>query len=218
MKYFNYFDGALYINLESRLDRRESFEAKAFEAGLIIPRFNAIAFNPDEVAKNPNDPNWHKKVSSAASHQECIKLAKNSGWENCLIFEDDCIFIDNFMSKADACISDLKDREWDMFFFGGEPASQCNPITQNIVQTDGVYGAHAYAINSRFYDTVLSYPNDRNLIDVIYIHCSTHSKKFYLAKELLIWRDDDRYPSDLWIKSGSEKIYRDAYTKFVPNE
>jgi len=215
MNYLDYFDGSLYINLDSRIDRRESFELKTSALGLDIPRFRAVSFSPDEVVKSPNDPNWHKKVSSTTSHQACVKIAKDNGWENCLIFEDDCIFVDDFINKAKACIEDLKQRDWDMFFFGGEPASDCENITENIVKTNGVYGAHAYAINKRFYDTVLGYPNDRNLIDIIYIHVSTDSKKFYLAKELLIWQDDDKYPSDLWIKSGSEKIYRDAYKKYV---
>ena len=216
MKYFDYFDGAFYINLETRTDRRESFEQKAADAGLIVPRFNAVSLKPEEVASNPNDPNWHKKISSATSHMRCIQLAKDNGWQNCLIFEDDCIFMDDFMPKAQACIEDLRVRDWDMFFFGGEPAGPCESETQNIVRTTGVYGAHAYAINRKFYDTILRYPSDRNLIDIIFIHHSSQAKAYFLAKELLIWQDDDRYPSDLWIKSGSENIYREAYKKYVP--
>jgi glycosyl transferase family 25 len=216
MKYFDYFDGAFYINLATRLDRRESFEKKAGAAGLVVPRFNAVSFSPSDVLQREDDPNWHKKISSATSHMHCIQLAKDNCWENCLIFEDDCIFIDDFETKAQACVNDLKTRDWDMFFFGGEPAGPCEPETQNIVRTDGVYGAHAYAINRKFYDTVLGYPSDRNLIDIIFIHHARQNKAYYLAKELLIWQDDDRYPSDLWIKSGSENIYREAYKKYVP--
>jgi len=214
MKYFNYFHGAFYINLENRVDRKESFQLKSNNAGLDIPRFKAISFNPGDFT-NPNDPNWHKKVSCTTSHQECIRIAKNNNWDNCLIFEDDCIFVDDFQNKAQNCINDLKNIEWDMFFFGGEPMEKVEIITNNIVKINGVYGAHAYAINKSFYDKVLNYPNDLNLIDVIYIHLNKNDKRFFLAKELLIWQDDDKYPSDLWVKSGSEKIYRDAYQKYI---
>lgn len=216
MRYFDYFDGAFYINLESRIDRRDSFEEKSTCAGLSIPRFNAISFGPDDVVKQPHDPNWHKKVSSAVSHVTCIQQAKEMGWNSCLIFEDDCIFIEDFIDRAQACVNDLKSREWDMFFFGGEPAGPCELETENIVRTSGVYGAHAYAINKRFYDAILAQPRDRNLIDIVFIHYPTDRKRYFLARELLIWQDDDRYPSDLWIKSESETIYRNAYQKYVP--
>ena len=215
MKHLGYFDGAFYINLEKRIDRRESFEAKSQEAGLSIPRFNAFSFSPDEVYTNPEDPEWHKKVSCTASHQKCVQIAKDNGWESVLIFEDDAIFHPEFSTKALACVQDLKEREWNMFFFGGEPASDCPSVTHNICKTDGVYGAHAYAIHSNFYDQVINIPNDRHLIDILYLNYNTSMKKFFIAKELLVWQDDDKYPSDLWVKSNSEQIYRNAYSKYI---
>jgi len=215
MKYLDYFDGAFYINLDSRKDRRESFEIKSQAVGLSIPRFSAFSFSPDEVFKNPEDPEWHKKVSCTASHQKCIQIAKDNNWESVLIFEDDAIFDVDFITKANECIADLKNMEWDMFFFGGEPASDCPAVTKNICKTDGIYGAHAYAIHKSFYDQILQFPTDMHLIDIIYLNSNTHYKKFFIAKELLVWQDDDRYPSDLWIKSGSEQIYRNAYKKYI---
>jgi hypothetical protein len=215
MKHLDYFEGAFYINLDSRKDRRESFEAKSELLGLYIPRFKAFSFSQDQVYSNPEDIEWHKKVSCTASHQKCIQIAKEKEWESVLIFEDDAIFHPDFMDKAKACVEDLKSIEWNMFFFGGEPASYCPPVTENVCKTDGIYGAHAYAIHRNFYDKILEMPFDRHLIDIIYLNFNTDIKKFYISKELLVWQDDDRYPSDLWIKSGSEQIYRNAYKKYI---
>jgi hypothetical protein len=215
MKHLGYFDGAFYINLDRRIDRRESFEAKSQAAGLSIPRFSAFSFSPDEVNKNSEDPEWHKKVSCTASHQKCIEMARDNGWESVLIFEDDAIFDNNFKEKALACVNELKTLDWNMFFFGGEPASDCPSVTHNICKTDGIYGAHAYAIHHSFYDNILHFPNDWQLIDIIYLNHDINAKKFFIAKELLVWQDDDKYPSDLWIKSNSEQIYRNAYNKYI---
>jgi GR25 family glycosyltransferase involved in LPS biosynthesis len=215
MKHLDYFDGAFYINLDRRVDRRESFEIKSNEAGLDIPRFKAIELSPDEAYKRPEDPEWHKKASCTASHQECIKIAKSNNWESILIFEDDAIFDTGFKEKAKKCIADLKEVEWDMFFFGGEPNDNCTKITDNIYKTHGVYGAHAYAIHSNFYENILNFKCGRDIIDLIYLNYHKEGKRFYIAGDLLVWQDDDKYPSDLWVKSGSENVYREAYKKYI---
>ena len=215
MKHLDYFDGAFYINLDRRIDRRDSFEIKSQEAGLSIPRFSAVSFSPDEVYKNLEDPEWHKKVSCTASHQKCVEMARDNGWESVLVFEDDAIFDKDFVDKATTCVNELRTLEWDMFFFGGEPASNCPSVTDNICKTDGIYGAHAYAVHHSFYDYILQFPNDRHLIDIIYLNHNINSKKFFIAKELLVWQDDDKYPSDLWIKHNSEQIYRNAYNQYI---
>ena len=41
---------------------------------------------------------------------------------------------------------DLKQIEWDMFYMGGEPNSECYSISDNLAKcTTGLYGTHAYA-------------------------------------------------------------------------
>lgn len=215
MKYLEYFDGALYINLDNRIDRRDSFEIKSQEKELFIPRLSAVTLLPEQVTTNPSDPTWYKKISCTVSHQKCIEIAKRNNWESVLIFEDDAIFDNHFIEKSKSCIDDLKKLDWHIFFFGGEPASDCQNITDSICKTDGIYGAHAYAVHYSFYDTILNFPSHSNIIDIIYLNYNKNNKKFFIAKELLVWQDDDKYPSDLWVKSNSEQIYRNAYKKYI---
>ena len=216
MKYLDYFEGSFYINLDRRTDRKVSFGEKSNAAGLDIPRFKAIELPPDEAYKRQDDPEWYKKESCTASHQECIRIAKLNNWESLLIFEDDAIFDPEFKTKARKCIDDLREIEWDMFFFGGEPNDNCTRVTDNVYKTNGVYGTHAYAIHRNFYDKALGFNRGVGVIDAIYLNYPISAKRFFISRELLVWQDDANYPSDLWLnKSGSEHIYRNAYKKFV---
>lgn len=68
-----------YINLEKRTDRREQIEFELKNYGLSFERFNAIY--------NPNNG-----IGCAYSHLEIIKIAKERGYKNIIIFEDDFKF------------------------------------------------------------------------------------------------------------------------------
>ena len=213
--YFNYIESAYYINLNKRRDRKRNFELNTNKFGLFIERFPAVQLDRNEVTPNPHDENWHIKVSCTKSHFDIIRLARDKGYKNCMIFEDDCQFCDDFYNKAQECINDLKNFEWDMFFFGGEPNAECVGITNNIVKTRGVYATHAYIINHTFYDKVLEMEFDRGIIDILYLNYPTEDKKFFLSKELLCWQDDEDI-SDLWnCKKNSKLIYEKAYKEYI---
>ena len=212
--YFNYIEDAYYINLDSRVDRRTAFENRCKKIGITPNRFAAIQLKKEECPDPWNDKDWHKKISSTLSHQTIIQLAKDKGLNNVWIFEDDCVFIDSFMDKVQKCIAELKHLEWDMFFFGGEPNKKAIPYSNNIVKTNGVYGAHCYLINSTFYDKMLAIPYQAGLMDIHYLVYNEDEKQFFLSKELLAWQDDTLI-SDLWGTKDGETIYRNAYKKYI---
>jgi GR25 family glycosyltransferase involved in LPS biosynthesis len=162
-----------------------------------------------------NENNWHIKISCTKSHFDIIQKAKENGHKNCMIFEDDCKFCDDFYNKAEKCINDLKNFEWDMFFFGGEPNEKCIEVTDNIVKTNGIYATHAYIINHTFYDKVLEMEFNKGIIDILYLNYPLNKKKFFLSKKLLCWQDDDDV-SDLWnCKKNSKLIYEKAYKEYI---
>jgi GR25 family glycosyltransferase involved in LPS biosynthesis len=213
--YFNYIEAAYYINLNKRRDRKRNFELNTNKFGLFIERFSAVELGPDDVVRNPQDNNWHIKISCTKSHFDIIKTARERGYKNCMIFEDDCQFCDDFYNKAQKCINDLKKFEWDILFFGGEPNSECVSITNNIVKTNGIFATHAYIINHTFYNKVLEMDFNRGIIDILYLNYPIEHKKFFLSKELLCWQDEEDI-SDLWnCKKDSKKIYEKAYKDFV---
>lgn len=210
----DYIDKAYYINLDYRTDRKELFEQRTKELDIPVQRFPAIIVNAEDIINPYGDKYWHNKVSNFYSHTAIIKEAKNLGLKNIWIFEDDCVFAEGFMSKAQMCINDLKDIEWDMFYFGGEPNKETIYHSDNIVKTDGVYGAHSYLVNHTFYDKILS-SKLVNGIDILYLNLHTSDKKYYLSREILCNQDGKLY-SDIWGQTISrDEVYKNAYKLYV---
>jgi GR25 family glycosyltransferase involved in LPS biosynthesis len=218
--YFNYFDAAVYINLDKRMDRRQLFENRISQIGLKISRFSAIT--PDENDLNltnelKKDSRCKFKIGCTLSHISIVKQAKQNGWKNVLIFEDDCIFNPDFIKKMESCVSELRDNKWDLFYMGGEPNVKCLPFSENLrfcPESGGIYGTHSYAINSSFYDRVINFnPYVSVSIDILYLH--QINRIYLLAKELLAYQDDNLF-SDLWggciNRSNNYKI---VYNQFV---
>jgi hypothetical protein len=53
------------------------------------------------------------------------------------------------------------------------------------------------------------------IIDTLYMCVDRNQKSYLMAKELLVWQDDD-FVSDLWDgKILREKQYREAYKKWI---
>lgn len=211
---YNFISGAFYINLDRRLDRRELFEKRIKEINLQVERISATEFKKEDV-KDVNVKNWHAKISCTHSHFKAIKEAKDRGWSNVLIFEDDCIFSEDFNINIQNCLNDLKNIDWNLFYLGGEPNDYCDPITNNVSKVkSGIYGTHAYIINSNFFDKVLKIPYDFGIIDQIYI--GINNRSYIISKKLLAWQDDNCY-SDIWEQKFKESylIYKEAYKKWM---
>jgi hypothetical protein len=72
---------AFYINLDSRLDRREQFESECVKMDLTVERFPAIVH-----LRGPC-------LGCSASHLQVLKLAKERGVPSVIVFEDDFTFL-----------------------------------------------------------------------------------------------------------------------------
>lgn len=186
MKVLGYFDKAYYINLNKRVDRKESFEAKIKELNLEVERFEAIEVEP---IHNSEDKYRHFKEGCIRSHQAIVRLAKEQNLDNVLIFEDDCLFKENFIEYATETVKELYNESWDLFYFGGEPNRPTQNYKTNLKLAEGgMYQTHAYAINKSFYNTVLSInPYTAANIDIFYIHTNA---KCLLSKKLLCIQED----------------------------
>lgn len=215
MKILNYIDAAYYINLDYRTDRKEAFEKQVKALNIPVTRFDAVQFKKDELENPFNSNIWHKIMGCTVSHQSIIKKAKELNLQNVWIFEDDCIFVEEFIEKAQKCIDDLKNTEWDMFYFGGELNKKVEPYSDSIVKVNGVYGAHSYLVNHTFYDALLEIPFMTGPIDVIYLNYPEFKKNFYLSKELLCLQSGELESDLLESKIDRENIYRTTYKMFI---
>ena len=102
-RYLDFFEDSYYINLNHRIDRKELFEKRSREVGITANRFSAIEPREEDCPLLPSSVGETRrkyKVGCSLSHQGIIKIAKERNLENVLIFEDDCIFLENFENEA----------------------------------------------------------------------------------------------------------------------
>ena len=127
------------LNLERRKDRWEKMEKVVHEYNLNAYKIKAIdglIFNFEKYkdlfslrdfqlrTKNPYQPHQYQKgvLGCALSHYkmwETISTSKNLNNEDyVLIIEDDCYFIDNFLTRLNVLLDELKYKMWDICFLG----------------------------------------------------------------------------------------------------
>jgi hypothetical protein len=133
----------IYINLERRKDRREEIEAQLDGFGLAYERFDAI---PHEMGI----------AGCGYSHLAVLRLARDRGYKNVLILEDDFIFLvdkNEFERELDEFFS--SGLEYDVFF-----------IAWNVLKKQAMPGfsvgrvlegqtASAYVVHHTYYDTLI---------------------------------------------------------------
>lgn len=136
---WDFVEKVVYINLDKRKDRNEKMK-EFFEKGKIpeskIVRFSAIE-HPMGI------------VGCGMSHAGVLKLAKQSGWKNVLILEDDVEW-HNFSANYALLETLVKYPKWDVCMLGGWYVDMDrNRVTCAIC-------AHAYLIQSHYYDKLLA--------------------------------------------------------------
>lgn len=220
-KYLDFFEGVYYINLAQRTDRRELFEKRTAKLGINATRFEAIVPQPEYVQmlyEGHEDNTRAQKIGCTLSHQGIIRLAKEKGLKNVLIFEDDCLFLEGFNDKLSLSVRELEGFEWDLFYGGGEPNNYMHQVSENLYMmknSGGMYATHCYAVHERFYETVLSYEaNKVAVIDTLLMHiCGV---KMFASAELLAVQDCTY--SDIWhYMTNSQKLMMEGWNRYIKN-
>ena len=142
----NSFDKFFYINLAHRKDRKQQIENE----------FKRIGLNKNKIIRIEairNKFNGH--IGAAKSHLKCIKIAKQMGLRNVIIFEDDFTFALS-IKKINRNINKFIEKmgnNWDVLHLSSlvidaeevdelEVAKKVNHVT----------GGIGYIVNNHFYD------------------------------------------------------------------
>jgi glycosyl transferase family 25 len=171
----NYFGKIYCINLDERSDRWEKVKKKFESVGLTnYTRFSAI--------KTGDGWNGCKQ-----SHLTIIKEAKDKGYKNFLVFEDDFILHKDFNHILNESISSLPN-DWDMLYLGGNllKCTQQEDVSSTLIKVNSVLTTHCYMMRNTLYDKVLNeapdFPRQHGFlrgqaIDVYYSEfiCKTHN-------------------------------------------
>jgi len=140
----NHIDRIIYINLAKRTDRREQIEKELDDYGLIYERFDAIETPGMGI------------LGCGYSHLAVLKMAKERGYKNVLILEDDFTFLES----REVVESEL------VRFFDSEVDYDVCMISYNLkrvadseydflYRSQEVQTASGYIVNARYYDTLI---------------------------------------------------------------
>lgn len=140
-----YIPNILFINLDSRPDRLAEITGELSSMGLTGERLQAINTSP------------HGYIGCTATHIKGLKLARDRGWENVVMLEDDFQFIvtkDVFEKQ----LKDFYERgiDYDVLFlsyFVRKPG----PIDDLIGKVIEAQTASGYIVHKRFYDTLITH-------------------------------------------------------------
>ena len=133
----------LYINLSSRVDRKEHVEKELSKIGVPFERFNAI--------KLPNGA-----LGCSMSHLKCLQTAKEKGWSHVFICEDDIQFLDSdlFKKQLDTFLKNHQD-DWDVLLVAGNNMPPYVPIDDTCVQVKQCQTTTGYIVKQHYYDTLI---------------------------------------------------------------
>ena len=135
---WEFIDKVIYINLDSRQDRRDLMKQFFKEGGIPedkIVRCPGVLWNPGIVG-------------CAKGHLAAVQMAKKNGWKRVLIFEDDVAWY-NFSEGYQKLEKLVELPNWDVCFLGGW---YCDIKG---VQIKACICAHAYIVNEHYYDTLI---------------------------------------------------------------
>ena len=135
-------DKIFYINLDRRTDRRDLIEMDLEKIGLAAERFVGIPYEPGIVG-------------CGKSHLAVMKIAKERGYKNVLILEDDFTFL---VSKEELDValenffSNVKD--YDVCMLCGQNMS-VTPLKSGLSKVFEANNASAYIINGAYLDALI---------------------------------------------------------------
>lgn len=135
-------DRIFYINLDKRTDRKDEMEAELKRMDLSAERFCAIEHPP------PNGI-----VGCGKSHLQVLKIARERGYKNVLILEDDFVFIVT-KEEFEASLSQLFDTntDFDVCFISYNLLEEQESKIPFLKRAKFSNTASGYIVNSNYYD------------------------------------------------------------------
>ena len=187
MKIQDFADGGFYINLDHRKDKDEVMVNQLKDLGLdgFVERFSAVAaFDTIDYRVTDNHKMFLLGQATSQSHKNIIKIAKDRGYKNVLVLEDDAVFYKNdvAISIIEKSLDELsKIEDWDVFFLGANlHDKELNLQSDHLIKCDCCISSHAYILNEKCFDKVLANGFDKPF-DVMDIFLNNQFKNKYIT-------------------------------------
>lgn len=152
LRQFSDIKNAIYINLDTRQDRRILFEKQIEELYQFYP--TDFAFYP--VSRFSAIYHEHGAIGCTKSHLECLRIAKNNGWDHVLIFEDDAHLIhpEVMVHQVNSFLSRFRDN-WDVMLLSGNNFPPFKIEAPDCFRVANCQVATCYLVCNRYYDTLI---------------------------------------------------------------
>jgi len=137
------FEHTLFINLDERTDRLAHVTAEFAKIGIVAERVKAIKMATGAVG-------------CTMSHIRCLELAKQRGYEQVFICEDDITFTNPELFKANLeKFSDNDEIMWDLLIVGGNNVPPYQQVTEYCARVFYCQTTTGYVVKKHYYDTLL---------------------------------------------------------------
>ena len=166
-----YFDKVVCINLKKRDDRWLAMQQQFIHAGFDINdiiKYDAVENNPMAWIYVPShDPldyikpdSWPGAAGCMASHIGVWKMARERGWRNVLVVEDDCDFVPGVADLFANQILQVPE-DWDLLYLGGVHQTKGGRflpelVSFNILKCKRLITTTCYAIRDTCYDFAIN--------------------------------------------------------------
>lgn len=165
----NYISKMIYVNLDKRTDRKES----------ICNSFKKMNIEPDKFERYPAVVGNPGYFGCCRSHREALVLARDRGYDNVLMLEDDFIF-DVTREELDYFLEYLFvdfNEPWDVIMFvynmiKAEPYKDDKVFARAVTATTGA----GYLVNGKYLPTLL-----KNFEDAWPKLCNTNHHWLYVC-------------------------------------
>jgi GR25 family glycosyltransferase involved in LPS biosynthesis len=145
-KVWDFFDEIYCINLDHRTDRWEKAQKEFYRVGVLqkVKRFSAIQEKDG-------------RLGVIKSNLAIIKIAKEKGLKNVLVFEDDVHFIqeNNPIETLEKSISQIGNLDWWLFYLGAnthEPLQLITKSRPNLLILKNAFACHALCYKNKTFD------------------------------------------------------------------
>lgn len=166
---FSYFDRIVVLNLKERTDRREQIEEELKKQGIKEVKFF-------EGLKGGIE-GFNKSMYAI--------LEENQDAERLLVFEDDCIFLDN--ARISESIRQLP-YGWDIFSLGSNLRENHFKHAQNLYCLKNAWMTHAVAYSNRMIKYILA-NYDKKLVYDEWLRVNIYEKfNCYMANPIVCWQ------------------------------
>ena len=144
LRNFNDITNVLFINLDSRTDRRKHFELQFSKIGLNLQRFAAIQ-------------NARGAIGCSMSHIACMEMAIQNKWDHVLVCEDDATVINpgQLVHQVNHFLKRFND-SWDVLLLAGNNYQPFRQESPEVVRVANCQTTTAYLVRRPYFETLLA--------------------------------------------------------------